>query len=308
MKKNILIVSMENDIHALAVKKEIENRGSANPFLLEADRLVDRCRVTWTEGSNSSGSITFSDGAVLDLREIATIWWRRWRVDQILDRTYEVAHSDLINNDWRGTIRGTLETLHTGTWISNPAATERASNKLHQLNVAKHCGLRVPDTIVSNDPVEIRAFVKKHPAGVIVKPVIGTKKAFLFTQFVDENRLDNSSMLSSPAIYQEYISGEIHLRVNCFGDSVYASSITTSELDWRQNLNVPIQTFALDKQVRDSVLHVLEHFNLSMGVVDLKVAENGEVVWFEVNPQGQFLFLEGLTREPLLQAFVDFLV
>ncbi len=44
-----------------------------------------------------------------------------------------------------------------------------------------------------------------------------------------------------------------------------------------------------------------------MGVFDLKVAPDGEPVWLEINPQGQFLFVEGMCGLPLTAAFCRFL-
>ena len=32
---------------------------------------------------------------------------------------------------------------------------------------------------------------------------------------------------------------------------------------------------------------------LRMGILDLKLGPDGELVWLEINPQGQFTFLEG---------------
>ena len=42
-------------------------------------------------------------------------------------------------------------------------------------------------------------------------------------------------------------------------------------------------------------------------MVDLQLTDWGEYVWLEVNQQGQFLFLEGLTGLPLASAFCRFL-
>ena len=44
-----------------------------------------------------------------------------------------------------------------------------------------------------------------------------------------------------------------------------------------------------------------------MGAVDMKISEEGEPVFLEINPQGQFLFVEGLTGMDLTTPFVDFL-
>jgi hypothetical protein len=52
---------------------------------------------------------------------------------------------------------------------------------------------------------------------------------------------------------------------------------------------------------------VLGRLGLRMGVADLKITPAGDPVWLELNPQGQFLFLEGLTGLDLTGAFADFL-
>ena len=52
---------------------------------------------------------------------------------------------------------------------------------------------------------------------------------------------------------------------------------------------------------------MVRHLGLAMGVVDLKLDGDGEPVWLEVNPQGQFLFVEGLSGVPLTRALAEFL-
>jgi len=47
---------------------------------------------------------------------------------------------------------------------------------------------------------------------------------------------------------------------------------------------------------------------LEMGVVDLKFTLEGEPVWLEVNPQGQFLFLDAFTDLRLAEKFAHYLV
>ena len=51
----------------------------------------------------------------------------------------------------------------------------------------------------------------------------------------------------------------------------------------------------------------LELLDLRMGVVDLKLDPDGRPVWLELNPQGQFLFVQGLTGLDLTAGFADFL-
>jgi hypothetical protein len=63
----------------------------------------------------------------------------------------------------------------------------------------------------------------------------------------------------------------------------------------------------VDPATKHRLGRVLEILGLKMGVVDLKVDPTGEPVWLELNPQGQFLFVEGLTGLDLTGAFSEFL-
>lgn len=89
---------------------------------------------------------------------------------------------------------------------------------------------------------------------------------------------------------------------------MYAALIATTALDWRPDLNVPISPWPVPDGIRRRVGTVLRQLGLRMGIVDLKLTPEGEPVWLEVNPQGQFLFLEPLTGEPLTEHFADFLL
>jgi hypothetical protein len=45
-----------------------------------------------------------------------------------------------------------------------------------------------------------------------------------------------------------------------------------------------------------------------MGIFDVKLTDDGEPVFLEINSQGQFLFVEALTDLPLADHFAAFLV
>jgi glutathione synthase/RimK-type ligase-like ATP-grasp enzyme len=309
MNQTIAIVTVENDLHAYAIAHELRYKHHIRTYIIEVERLNTSYQFVWNlNDAVKTGSCIMPSSEILDLSSIGLIWWRRLRTSQQLDNQYDPVQIDLINNDWKGSVRGILETLHKGVWVSTPWATERASNKLWQLQVAQRRGFRVPETLVSNNPQSVKEFVDKYEKrGVIVKPVIGTKQALLFTQKVNSSQLNDESIRICPAIYQEYILGTRHLRVNCFGHQIFAFEIITDELDWRPNLHVTVKACSLDSSLQHLILAVLNDMQLEMGIVDLKIDESGSAVWFEVNPQGQFLFLEGLTKQPLQKIFACFL-
>ena len=51
----------------------------------------------------------------------------------------------------------------------------------------------------------------------------------------------------------------------------------------------------------------MDELGLVFGTVDLKLANSGEHVFLEVNPQGQFLYIEILTGLPISNALAEFL-
>lgn len=143
---------------------------------------------------------------------------------------------------------------------------------------------------------------------IIVKPLAGTRARLNQTKLItDINDFDAASYAVCPAIYQEFIPGNAHLRVNIFGERIEAFQISTSELDWRFNLNVPVERVEIDTDLAQRLYALVSMLGLKVGIVDLKVSEKGEVVFLEINPQGQFLFLEPLTRHSVSTTFCDFL-
>jgi glutathione synthase/RimK-type ligase-like ATP-grasp enzyme len=307
----ILAITVENDVHALAVQRALMKRGYDDYRILACNKIASSHRLR-VDQNNKGGaaSIEFPDGYKLDVGSIRLVWWRRIGADQDLDaQTSDDFQAKLINNDCRGALGGILQTYFKGTWVSCPDATVRASDKIYQLAVAKEAGFRVPETLVSQSKEEVKEFCARWGGQVIVKPVVGAAGPILFTQLLgDVNRFEERSFQMAPAIYQEYIPGDSHIRLNCFGDKSYAALIETRDLDWRPNLNVPIKSWPVPDWLHRRVRATLDQLELEIGIVDLKLMSDDEVVWLEVNPQGQFLFLEGLTGVPLAEHFAEFLI
>ncbi len=85
--------------------------------------------------------------------------------------------------------------------------------------------------------------------------------------------------------------------------------LESEALDWRYPLDARVTPFELDGDTAQRVRRALTELGLRMGMVDMKLDRTGAPVWLEVNPQGQFMFLEGMCDSlPLSRSFCDFLV
>jgi glutathione synthase/RimK-type ligase-like ATP-grasp enzyme len=305
----IVIVTATNDLHALVVQQELRKAGVGQCHIIECDRIAQRASLTYGVAYDIEDEIITSEGLSIALSQAAVLWLRRTRANQILD--FPVADDsarEIINNDSRGGFTGLLATHFKGKWISTPEATYRASDKIFQLHMAHSCGFRVPRTLISQSRERVMDFFEVCEGKMIVKTLVGAPSPFLQTvRLPDPHAIDEASFAAAPAIFQEYIEGSDHLRVNCFGDTSYAALIRSSEVDWRGNLNVPIVQYDVPSALHRAIRDVLDALELEMGVVDLKLTPSGEPVWLEVNPQGQFVFLDPLTNLGLAARFAEYL-
>ncbi|WP_266719952.1 RimK family alpha-L-glutamate ligase [Streptomyces sp. NBC_00199] len=305
----ILTVSVEDDFHTHVIRDAAVRRGFRDFHVLECDRISGRPGLTWRSHGDASSTVLTSEGRTIPLDAVSVLWWRRMRANQQASARASSDHQQrLVDNDSRGALGGVLAASFRGQWISTPEATDRAADKLYQLSVAREAGFRVPRTLVSQSRDEVAEFARTVDR-VIVKPVVGATGPLMFTQYIDDPQaIPEESFSVCPAVYQEYIPGRRHVRLNCFGEQMYAALIESDRLDWRPDLNVPISRWEVPPDVGSRVVEVLRRLGLRMGAIDLKLTPDGEPVWLEVNPQGQFLFLQPLLGEPLDDHFLDFLL
>lgn len=308
---SLAILTFADDLHALMIQAALRSRNHARCSIIEADKLADHALgVTWLAPSTEpSFLLPTRDGGAIDIADVDLIWFRRWNHPQQASRNIDdVAAAEVINRSCSTALLGGLLTGFSGAWVSSPDSTRRAENKLVQLRAAEAAGFRVPRTLISQVPETIRAFCSQLDGPVVIKPVQATARSQLFTVMVTPEHLeDDDALRLCPTIFQEYIPGRRHLRVLCCGDQTHTALIESDHLDWRLDLNTPITPYQLDRHIEHRLLDVVRRLGLRMGVADLKLGPDGEPIWLELNPQGQFLFVEGMTGTDLTGIFSDFL-
>lgn len=302
----VAILTYRDDLHALLVQKILSDRYSAKCWIIETDRICASGGLTWSAGECT---LPTSEGELIDVSSLDLIWCRRFNHKQVLPKhEFNEAEVSVINNDCETALFGLLANTFHGIWISDPDATLRAENKLVQLQVAVSAGFKVPRTLVSQNPNAIKAFCSELAGDVIVKVVRGTHERPLFTSRVTDRHLAaETSMTLAPAIYQELISGSQHIRAHCFGSEVQTMLISSEQLDWRRDNKFTMEPITIEDTLQVKLCDALARLRLKMGIVDLKIGPDNEVIWLEINPQGQFLFAEALGGVDLKGTFARFL-
>lgn len=307
--RHVGIVSMADDLHALIIQKALSQYPDVRCSILPSDRICGSAALTWSTMGDVGARIPLRGGGYVEVSELDVIWWRRSGPPQQLPPfVTNPVHTEVINSNCRAALLGILLNAFQGTWINHPIYAQAAENKIVQLQAATRAGLRVPQTLISQDPEVIRRFCEQHAYNVVVKPLHASKQQPLYTTMATREHLESDdSVALCPAIYQEYISGTRHIRAQCFGERVYAVQLDSDALDWRVTREINVSSFDLEEDIQRRLFELLNRLGLIMGVVDLKLTPDGEPVWLEINPQGQFLFMEGLGGPDLISPFCDFL-
>jgi hypothetical protein len=201
-------------------------------------------------------------------------------------------------------------------WVNPLSGHESA--KPTQLVAAQRCGFKIPSTIVTNDPAEIMAFVREAPGPVIYKTFGGIVPTTVLTA----DLLAEPELLRwTPGIYQHYVQKDHELRVTVIGRRVFAVRINSQatargQIDWREAQRTPrgktcdltLEPAALPAAVEARCLRLMKALGLVYGAIDLIVTPRQEHVFLEVNPAGQFLWIESAVGLPLLDAMSELLI
>lgn len=247
-----------------------------------------------------------SNGAeVLAFAEVRAIWWRRPRHFQIHREVSVASHQAFAYNEMLEAFAGLWQSLDA-EWINHPTRDDVAARKAYQLRVAQDVGLTIPATLITSAPVEARDFVAQRGIGhVVYKAFSATEQAWRETRLLRQEELHLvDSVRFAPVIFQEYIEAVVDLRVTIVGEELFPAAIHSQEssypIDFRMDMgNVRIEPLDLPSDVEAGLRALMSELGLVYGAVDMRLTPDGRYVFLEINPAGQWLFIEQRTGQPI---------
>ncbi len=313
----IVVLAHENDNHTAPIRWGLEQAGY---------KVACWGGVSWTE--ERQASIEFDGSAQMNLAAFAlepgdVVWIRRPNPAELHPNTAE-PDKKFSEGEYRWFSMSLLYLLETfPVCCVNPYSASRfINNKSVQLVLAERCGMRVPRTLMSNTPGDVRAFLENSHHKTICKgffPHIWKKddsEALAVTETfeITASQLPADEVLTyAPAIYQEMVAKQFDVRMVLMGETIYSYSIRTPKgrLDWRQDTAqglVEIETIETPPEVAQAALAFARQARLTFGSLDFAVDNDGRWWFLEINEQGQFLWLEQFgSGINIMQKFLSFL-
>jgi glutathione synthase/RimK-type ligase-like ATP-grasp enzyme len=308
----ILIVSYPNEGHTVDVVNRLKNAGREVRILNLSD-FPGRSKVSlsWSEKFDPKYQIDGPDG-ICDLSTVRVGWWRRVVPFEIDPGIRDAAQRAFAENETSQAINGVLDAIDC-TWVNPRCADESAHRKPLQWDVARRIGLTLPQTLVTNDPDAGRNFIEKIGIGkTVFKAFLAIIEDWRETRLIKPQDLDRlESLRYAPVIFQEYIEG-VDLRIIVVGDRIYAAEIDARKTSYPVDMRMVIgeasmKPIELPSYLQDMILRFMRSLGLVYGAIDMRRTAEGDFVFLEVNPAGQWLFVEERTGQPISQAVADLL-
>jgi glutathione synthase/RimK-type ligase-like ATP-grasp enzyme len=113
---------------------------------------------------------------------------------------------------------------------------------------------------------------------------------------------DYNNLLLRGTDFQEFIRDVIDIRITVVGDSVFAaeSKIPPYQYQYDMRMSPTIwKHHKLPLELGEITISYMKTLGLEYGAIDMKLRDNGEYFFLEINPSGAFLFVETYAKLPI---------
>jgi ATP-GRASP peptide maturase of grasp-with-spasm system len=261
-----------------------------------------------------------TDKGKISNKEIDAFWYRRGSFNHapfISDQATGIHHSFLKQSFQRNFYR---EREHIGKCIYTllqhngkiNTYEENFTNKITNLSAAKKVGLKIPDTLVTNNFEEVLAFLRKY-LKILTKDIEFDTINFAYDEVYNVSIYATVTILTPPdikflkekekensychfSLFQQYIEKKIELRIFYLNGLFYPMAIFSQENDKtkndfrnydreRPNRCIP---YKLPENIESMLMAFMQEMKLDSGSIDMILTPEQDYVFLEVNPVGQF--------------------
>lgn len=247
------------------------------------------------------GAIIHINDVSYDLSKVISVYFRRTpstfnTTDNSLDKPYLI-------NERRHFFEGMYNSINA-KWINPIFQTYAGERKLMQLSLAIKLGFEIPETIVTNKLKEAQNFIANHKR-CIIKPIShglqqrGNDFYSIYTSQIDNEKLSSlnlSTIFDTPIFIQKRIDNNKDIRVTLVGKDIFSVEIEKkdkSEVDWRKpEIDKIYKVHKLPEVLKKKLLEMNSNLGLIYSAIDLILTPSMDYVFLEVNPVGEWGWLE----------------
>jgi len=308
----ILLITRRDDFTADYFIERLLDRG-ARYLRFDVDHYLDDVFITAEfDQRGLSGEIVTPQGRSC-LSSVSGVWYRRAMAPSLEYLDLTPSDREFAEREARHFLEGALGSI-SARWVNPWQAVHKWERKLAQLPLAVNCGFRIPRSIVASDSDRLSAFaantsvVAKAIAHGFHETTAGIES--IYTHAVPPERLGNPANASlCPTLLQEHLRKVADIRVTAVGTRLFAARLDADlpdGLDWRRpGTSVKYSEIEVPTKVAAAIDSLLNETSLCYGAFDFALMPDGEWVFLEVNPAGEFAWIEDELRFPIRDALID---
>jgi len=287
---------------------------------IHPENVPTLARLTLAFGADGTTAAGFAGpGVDLDFATVKSVWYRR--IDRpTLPEGMRPDEAEFAAAETVETVLGAFRTLDA-FWVNHPDRVRAASSKPWQTRVAGELGFAVPRTLFTNDPEALKGFWEDCGGRVVYKTMTQGKLGVDVLRMVYTSRLDAESLARAdllancPGLFQELVEKRCDLRITVIGGAAYTVEIHSQDhpdavQDWRR-VEAREMTHAvhdLPAEVEARCIALTRRLGLHYGAIDMILTPEGEYVFLEINPSGQYAWIDQMTDLRLTDKLIDLLV
>ena len=180
-------------------------------------------------------------------------------------------------------------------------------SKPYQAQLIARCGLRTPETLITNDPEAVLAFRQKH-GEIIFKSISGVRSIIKVFDESDVARLEHIRWC--PVQFQAFVTGT-DMRVHVIGEEVFATEIVSDKVDYRyarrNGGNTTLRATEISEDLAKRCISLTAELGLIFSGIDLRIGPDNEATCFEVNPSPAYSYYQANAGQPIATSLARYL-
>lgn len=314
----VLVITNKDDLTTDFVVNSLKKKQV--PFYrLNTEELFDTAQLTINP---QLGICKVYDGIlnrIIDLTEYDSVYYRRPKIKDYKEDILSQGERIFLSNEVYYTLEGVYKILKDKFWVSPLLSIREAENKIYQLSIANKIGFKTPKSIITSNPLLYKEFVRSTCDDCIIKPVHnGRIMDVKMPQVVYTSELrgeySDEIIESSPNFVQQRIKKQYDVRVTMVGNRAFSVRIHSqgneiTQTDWRKGQQIiKHEPITLPVDIENNCIRLMSILNLKYSAIDFAIDEQGYYVFFEINPNGQWAWIEHLTGMPISESIVNLLI
>lgn len=247
------------------------------------------------------------------LLDFTDIYYRRPELPTYDDIDLSEGEKSFLKVEIYYTLEGVYRLLSEKHWFNNVFSIRNAENKIYQLMIAQKIGLIIPSTLISNHFDSVERFLEqgKH----IIKPVhnarimdnINPKIVYTseITQDIKKEEVEYNINYLQTKIEKYYDVRATFVGKKCYAVAIDSQKLEDTCVDWRKGEHILQHTkIELPQDLQIKCLRMMNILNLDYGAFDFVLDNQGNYIFLEINPNGQWAWIEHLTGLPISKEIV----